>query len=226
LYYLCLLKSYYLNGQARFYAILRKDGNFSMESTWIAGWTAADFKNKYDNELKPQGWSIHSVDTYMIGSQRRYSAVFWRTYEDTYWVGGWTQDDFKGKYDSLKSQGWRLASLHTYNDNGSSRYTAFSEKGAWAEFWAGCFTYDDFITIYNSKANAGMRLHSFDTFPLDGVRYYTGLWTSESSNGEAWLGGWDFGDFWSDYLTNRVPAFPPVPGFEPEWRIKDFNVSE
>src|SRR3954447_22711032 len=87
----------------------------------VYGSAYSDFRAKYD-ELWPQGWRLHILQTYVKNGQVLYNAVWRPGAAGEVQVYGWAYADLRTKYDSLWPQGWRLEVLQSYVLNGQVRY--------------------------------------------------------------------------------------------------------
>jgi hypothetical protein len=79
----------------------------------VYGWAYQDFRNKYD-ELWPQGWRLHILQSYVVGGAVRYNAVWRPGTSGEVQVYGWRYQDYRDQDDELRAQGWRLLLLDAY----------------------------------------------------------------------------------------------------------------
>ncbi len=111
-------QSYVLNNRVLYNAVWRPCANLPEHQ--IDGVAYKTYRKTYD-ELWPQGWRLHLLQSYVLNNQVLYNAV-WRlgssseSHSPEIQVYGWKYKDYRKKYDELWNQGLRRQMLDTNDD--------------------------------------------------------------------------------------------------------------
>jgi hypothetical protein len=182
------------NTAVRYNAVWRPSGSAERQ---VHGVTYQNYRAAYD-ELWPQGWRLHSLQSYVVNNQVRYNAVFRPGTSSEVQVYGWSYQDFRNKYDELWPQGWRLHILQSYVLNGVVLYNAVWRPSTSGEIQVYGWSYQDFRNKYDELWPQGWRLHILQSYVLNGVVLYNAVWRP-STSGEIQVYGWSYQDFRNKY---------------------------
>ncbi|MFE8603476.1 LamG-like jellyroll fold domain-containing protein [Archangium violaceum] len=163
----------------------------------VEGVRYADFRAAYD-ELWPEGWRLHQLQSYVVSGQVLYNAVWRPGTESEVQVYGWSYQDFRAKYDELYPQGWRLHLLQSYVVNNQVLYNAVWRPGTSGEVQVYGWSYQDFRAKYDELYPQGWRLHLLQSYVVNNQVLYNAVWRPGTS-GEVQVYGWSYQDFRNKY---------------------------
>ena len=176
------LESEYVSGRTRYTAVWRRAGNIG--EIQVYGWNYASFRAKYD-ELWPDGWRLHLLDTHERDGSLRYTAV-WRQLGNLgeYQRYGSTYAAFRAHYDELWPDGWRLHRIDTEAVGGQIRYTAvWRHEGDIGEYQLYGARYAEVRERYDELWPGGWRLHQLSSCVVGDEPRYTAVWRREPAAG-------------------------------------------
>ncbi|WP_147447041.1 hypothetical protein [Corallococcus sp. CA054B] len=159
--------------------------------------TYADYREKYD-QLWSQGWRLHTLQPYVVGTQVLYNAVWRPSTEGEIQLYGATYTAFRAKYDELWPQGWRLKILQPYVVNGQTYYTAVWRPSTEGEIQIYGATYASYRSTYDSLWPQGWRLKLLQPYVVNGQTYYTAVWRP-STEGEVQVYGVTYASYRATY---------------------------
>jgi murein DD-endopeptidase MepM/ murein hydrolase activator NlpD len=175
---------------ARYNAVWRPSATPEIQ---VEGWKYQDYRAAYD-QLWPQGWRLHILQSYVLNGQVLYNAVWRPGTSGEIQVYGWKYQDFRNKYDQLWPQGWRLHILQSYVLNGQALYNAVWRPGTSGEIQVYGWTYQDYRKKYDELWPQGWRLHILQSYVLNGQVLYNAVWRPGTS-GEVQVYGWKYQDY-------------------------------
>ncbi|WP_147451940.1 hypothetical protein [Corallococcus sp. CA041A] len=159
--------------------------------------TYADYREKYD-QLWSQGWRLHTLQPYVVGTQVLYNAVWRPSTEGEFQLYGATYTAFRAKYDELWPQGWRLKILQPYVVSGQTYYTAVWRPSTEGEIQVYGATYASYRSTYDSLWPQGWRLKLLQPYVVNGQTYYTAVWRP-STEGEVQVYGVTYASYRATY---------------------------
>ncbi|MBN8232243.1 hypothetical protein JYK02_32500 [Corallococcus macrosporus] len=159
--------------------------------------TYAEYREKYD-QLWSQGWRLHTLQPYVVGTQVLYNAVWRPGTEGELQLYGATYTAFRAKYDELWPQGWRLKILQPYVVNGQTYYTAVWRPSTEGEIQIYGATYASYRSTYDSLWPQGWRLKLLQPYVVNGQTYYTAVWRP-STEGEIQVYGVTYASYRATY---------------------------
>ncbi|RKH67184.1 hypothetical protein D7W81_14260 [Corallococcus aberystwythensis] len=159
--------------------------------------TYADYREKYD-QLWSQGWRLHTLQPYVVGTQVLYNAVWRPSTEGEIQLYGASYTAFRAKYDELWPQGWRLKILQPYVVSGQTYYTAVWRPSTEGEIQVYGATYASYRATYDSLWPQGWRLKLIQPYVVNGQTYYTAVWRP-STEGEVQVYGVTYASFRATY---------------------------
>jgi hypothetical protein len=104
------LNAWTLAGGGVRYDVILNGGSHAQH--YILGWTAEDFRKKYD-EMWGKGFRLLLLDVHSIGGGLRYDGVWNPSSAPQFVVWGMTREQVRAYYDEMWHQGMRLASMST-----------------------------------------------------------------------------------------------------------------
>ena len=175
-------------------------GYTSLNEIQVYGWLYSDYRKEYDT-LWTQGWRLYSLQSYVLGGQVLYNAV-WRPQGNLseIQVYGWLYSDYRKEYDSLWPQGWRLYILQSYVFNGQVLYNAVWRQGNVGEIQDYGVPYSQYRSDYDTYWQQGWRLYILQSYVFNGQVLYNAVWRPGNS-GEIQVYGWLYSDFRKEYDT-------------------------
>ncbi|RYZ40104.1 MAG: hypothetical protein EOO71_17385 [Myxococcaceae bacterium] len=174
----------------------------------VYGWTYADYREKYD-QLWSQGWRLHTLQPYVVGTQVLYNAVWRPSTEGESQLYGATYATFKARYDELWPLGWRLKLLQPYVVSGQTYYTAVWRPSTEGETQVYGVTYASYRATYDALWPQGWRLKLLQPYVVSGQTYYTAVWRP-STEGETQV----YGATYASYRATYDALYPQG------WRLK------
>lgn len=155
------------------------------------------FRSKYD-ELWPQNWRLHILQSYVRGAQVLYNAV-WRPGDSgEIQVYGVPYGTFREKYDELWPQNWRLHILQSYVQAEQVFYNAVWRPGDSGEIQVYGFPYSSFRAKYDELWPRNWRLHILQSYVYNGEVLYNAVWRPGNS-GELQLYGVPYSTYREKY---------------------------
>lgn len=172
-------------------------GYTSTDEIQVYGWKYKDYRKEYD-ALWPKGWRLYILQSYVIGNQVRYNAVWRRWTGDEVQVYGWEYADFKKKYDKLWPQGWRLYILQSYVFGNQVRYNAVWRRGSLGEHRTLDTTYANYRSQYDTLWTHRWRLQTLQSYVAGNHVDYNAVWRPGDSS-EYQVYGWTYPNYRKRY---------------------------
>lgn len=186
--------------------------NVVFEQGWDYSWAAnhhltVDQYTTTLNYWNSAGWWPSHVETYLLGGEIRYAALFeaspapsWALYHDV------SVSTHQGLFDSLINQGYIPKEISLLVVNGEYHVTARYDTepvGGW--YAAAGMSHGDYQQTFDDATNAGMTLDYFNAYDDNGVARISAIWNSAPVNG--WVARHDLSkagldgehDYWTNY---------------------------
>lgn len=157
-------------------------------STWVAhhNLTLAGLQAEYKLRVD-QGMKLSQVDSYLVGGQVRYAAIFdassgfaWTAYFNV------NQATHNANLTSLKARGYHPVNISVVSPGGVPTFTALYEKANVGTVVALVVTAADYQKVFDANGGAGRRLSYINAFMESGVAKFSAIF--DQSNVGSWLG--------------------------------------
>ena len=139
-----------------------------IEEARVFGWGDLDFA--WENfQMNQDGWRLHLVDTYRVGSQVLYNGVWRRGDHQQDDLLGWNWNDFTAEANRRLSEGWRIRAFDVYLDR--SRQYVFNSswvRGDVGRFGIWGWAQRDFDGKYAEVQPQGWNLVALSQVPAVG----------------------------------------------------------
>ena len=132
--------------------------------------------NKYRNE----GFSLDHVDSYTVGNNVLYAAIWTKSGGAFTAYHGSTAEAHQESFDSLTSEGWRPKVISVASVGGKLRYTALYTKQAIGRFEARSFlTPDEYQTKFDQNKESGRHPHYLNSYVHEGKLRFSAIWAEK-----------------------------------------------
>ena len=98
--------------------------------------------------MRNSSFHLKLLNSYVVGGQVIYDAVWEPGAPNDVCVYGWAYDDFVAKANEMRSNGWGIVLLNSYVVNGQILYNAVWHPGT-SDYWVLGYTFTDFSTEYD-----------------------------------------------------------------------------
>ncbi|MBD2385950.1 serine hydrolase [Cylindrospermum sp. FACHB-282] len=167
--------------------------------------TGTTYQQNFD-KYRDQGFWLEHVDSYAVGNEVRYAAIWTKSNNAYTAYHGKTQADHQEAFDSLTSQGWKPKVISVASVQGKLFYTALYTKEAIGNFEARSFlTPSEYQTKFDQNTANGRYLHYLNSYVHEGKPRFTAIWASlpkvsgfKANHG---LTGDKFQTIWEDALS-------------------------
>jgi CubicO group peptidase (beta-lactamase class C family) len=135
---------------------------------------------QYFDKYRDQGFSLDHIDSYGVGNEVRYAAI-WNKSSDAFTAyHGKTSAEHQESFDSLTSEGWRPKVISVASVSGKLFYTALYTKQAIGNFEARSFlTPSEYQTKFDENTAKGRHLHYLNSYVHEGKPRFTAIWAQE-----------------------------------------------
>ncbi|MBD2164908.1 serine hydrolase [Calothrix membranacea FACHB-236] len=186
----------------------------------MTGTTYQQNSDKY----RDQGFSLAHVDSYGVGNEVRYAAIWTKSGEAFTAYHGKTPADHQQAFDSLTSNGWRPKVISVASVQGKLFYTALYTKTAIGNFEARSFlTPAEYQTKFDDNSTNGRYLHYLNTYVHEGKLRFSAIWASlpKVSGFKANHGLTDskFQSIWEDMLSAGLST-QAIAGYEDAGNVR------
>jgi len=172
------IDGYTKGGKAFFNVIFRTD---EQRLDWKnhGSMTGTTYQQKFD-EYREQGFSLVHVDSYVVGDDVLYAAIWSKSSGAFTAYHGSTAEQHQESFDSLKSAGWRPKVISVASVGGTLRYTALYTKEAIGGFEARSFLApDEYQTKFDENKASGRHLHYLKSYPHQGKLRFSAIWAEK-----------------------------------------------
>jgi hypothetical protein len=161
---------------------------------------------QYFDKYRDQGFSLAHIDSYGVGNEVRYAAI-WNKSSDAFTAyHGKTSAEHQESFNSLTSKGWTPKVISVASVQGKLFYTALYTKQAIGNFEARSFlTPSEYQTKFDENTAKGRYLHYLNSYVHEGKPRFTAIWAEQpkvsgfkASHG---LTGDKFQSSWEDALS-------------------------
>jgi CubicO group peptidase (beta-lactamase class C family) len=140
--------------------------------------TGTTYQQNFD-KYRDQGFWLEHVDSYGVGNEVRYAAIWTKSNNAYTAYHGKTQADHQEAFDSLTSQGWKPKVISVASVQGKLFYTALYTKEAIGNFEARSFlTPSEYQTKFDQNTANGRYLHYLNSYVHEGKPRFTAIWAS------------------------------------------------
>ena len=141
--------------------------------------TGTTYQQKFD-EYRGEGFSLVHVDSYVVGDNVLYAAI-WRKSSGAFSAyHGSTAEEHQKSFDSLKSDGWTPKVISVASVGGKLRYTALYTKQAIGSFEARSFlTPDEYQTKFDENKASGRHLYYLNSYLHEGKLHFSAIWAEK-----------------------------------------------
>jgi len=142
----------------------------------MTGTTYQQYFDKYRN----QGFSLDHVDSYGVGNEVRYAAIWTKSSDAFTAYHGKTPADHQAEFNSLTSKGWTPKVISVASVQGKRFYTALYTKQAIGNFEARSFlTPLEYQTKFDQNTANGRYLHYLNSYVHDGKPRFAAIWAEK-----------------------------------------------
>jgi len=168
----------------------------------MTGTTYQQYFDKYRNE----GFSLDHIDSYGVGNEVRYAAIWTKSSGAFTAYHGKTSAEHQESFDLLTSQGWSPKVISGASVQGKVFYTALYTKQAIGNFEARSFlTPSEYQTKSEQNTANNRHLHYLNSFVHEGKPRFTAIWAQEPKvsgfTARHGLTGDKFQSNWEDALS-------------------------
>ena len=172
------IDGYTKDGRAHFNVIFRTDEQ-GIDWKTHGSMTGTTYQQKFD-EYRGEGFSLVHVDSYVVGDNVLYAAI-WRKSSGAFTAyHGSTAEEHQKSFDSLKSDGWTPKVMSVASVGGRLRYTALYTKQSIGSFEARSFlTPDEYQTKFDENKVRGRHLHYLNSYLHQGKLHFSAIWAEK-----------------------------------------------
>ena len=135
---------------------------------------------QYFDKYRDQGFSLDHIDSYGVGNEVRYAAIWTKSGGAFTAYHGKTSAGHQESFDSLTSEGWRPKVISVASVSGKLLYTALYTKQAIGNFEARSFlTASEYQTKFDQNTANGRYLHYLNSYVHEGKPRFTAIWAQE-----------------------------------------------
>lgn len=166
------------DGKAHFNVIFRTDEE-GIDWKNHGSMTGTTYQQKFD-EYGEEGFSLAHVDSYVVGDNVLYAAIWRKSSGACTAYHGSTVEEHQKSFDSLKSDGWRPKVISVASVGGKLRYTALYTKQDIGNFEARSFlTPDEYQTKFDQNKENGRHLHYLNSYLHGGKLHFSAIWAEK-----------------------------------------------
>jgi CubicO group peptidase (beta-lactamase class C family) len=166
------------DGKVHFNAIFRTN---DPAIAWAShhNMTGTTYQQHFD-KYRDQGFILDHVDSYGVGNEVRYAAI-WNKSSDAFTAyHGKTSAEHQESFNSLTSKGWTPKVISVASVQGKLFYTALYTKQAIGNFEARSFlTASEYQTKFDQNTANGRHLHYLNSYVHEGQPRFTAIWAQE-----------------------------------------------
>jgi hypothetical protein len=165
-----------VNGKLFFNVIYRPDntGNWSASHNL----TGAQYQDVFDKR-KAAGFRLKQVDSYPVGNQIRYAAIFVKDGAAVAAYHGLSAADHQKKFDELTAGPWKPKNISVVSLGGDRFYTALYEKTNTGSSQAKSFlTAAEYQQLSDENKEKGRQLAYLNVYEHQGQPRFSAIWNS------------------------------------------------
>ncbi len=164
-----------VNGKLYFNVIYRPDktGNWSAVHNLSGGQYQAEVDKR-----KAAGFRLKQVDSYPVGNQIRYAAIFVKDGVAIAAYHGLSAADHQKKFDELTAGPWRPKNISVVSLGGERFYTALYEKSNTGMQAKSFLTPAEYQTLSEENKKAGRHLVYLNAYEHNGQPRFSAIWNS------------------------------------------------
>jgi CubicO group peptidase (beta-lactamase class C family) len=210
------------DGKVHFNAIFRTN---DPAIAWAShhNMTGTTYQQNFD-KYRDQGFSLEHVDSYGVGNEVRYAAIWTKSSGSLTAYHGKTSADHQEAFDSLTSQGWKPKVISVASVQGKLFYTALYTKEAIGNFEArSSLTLSEYQTKFDQNTANGRYLHYLNSYVHEGKPRFTAIWAEKLKvsgfKANHGLSGDKFQTIWEDALSDGFST-QAIAGYEDAGNVR------
>jgi hypothetical protein len=165
-----------VNGKLYFNVIFRPAG--AVQWSAVHNLNGDQYQAEF-NKQKGLGYRVKHVDSYLVGNQIRYAAIFVKDGVDVAAYHGISAAEHQKKLDDLTAGPWRPKVLSVVSINGNRFYTGLYEKtnvGGWEA--KSFLTATEYQNLFNENTQKGRHLAYLNVYQHEGQPRFSAIWYS------------------------------------------------
>lgn len=132
------------------------------------------------NDYRNEGFSLSHVDSYAVGNNILYAAIWTKSGGAYTAYHGKTAEAHQESFDSLTSEGWRPKVISVASVDGQRRYTALYTKQAIGSFEARSFlTPEEYQAKFDQNKASGRHPHYLNSYLHEGKLRFSAIWAEK-----------------------------------------------
>jgi len=172
------IDGYTENGKVHFNVIFRTNEN---GIRWAShhNMASATYQEHFD-EYGAKGFSLDHVDSYVVGNDVRYAAIWTKSGEAVTAYHGKTAAAHQESFDTLTSAGWRPKVISVASVGTALHYTALYTRQSIGQFEArSSLTPEEYQTKFDQNTANGRHLHYLNSFLHKGHLHFSAIWAQK-----------------------------------------------
>lgn len=172
------IEGYTDKGNVHFNVIFRTN---EPEIEWVShhNMTSTIYQQKFD-EYSKAGFSLNHVDSYVVGNQIFYAAIWIKSGVAFTAYHGRSAENHQQSFDTLTSEGWKPKVISVVSITGSRNYTALYTMQEVGRFEARSFlTPSEYQTKFDENKARGWHLHYLNSYIHDGALRFSAIWADK-----------------------------------------------
>lgn len=177
-YLLEWIQGYTDAGKVHFNVIFRTN---EQGINWVShhNMTGKTYQQNFDKH-RDGGFSLHHVDSYVVGNNVLYAAIWTKSSGASTAYHGSTAENHQKSFDALTREGWRPKVISVASVGGKLRYTALYTKQAIGSFEARSFlTPDEYQAKFDQNKASGRHLHYLNSYVHEGNLRFSAIWAEK-----------------------------------------------
>lgn len=172
------IDGYWDGSTVRFNVIFRAGSSLAHGPTHH-NMTAAEYQHRYD-EYKSKGFALVHVDSYAVGNDIRYAAIWSKSATRVRAYHNQTQAQHQGKIDAWTAEGWRPKVISVASTGSERRYTALYTKASIGSYEAdSTMTSAQYDAKYEDNKRKGRHLIYLNSYMHAGRPMFTAIWAEK-----------------------------------------------
>ena len=175
-----------VNGKLFFNVVYRPDktGNWSASHNL----TGAQYQDVFDKR-KAAGFRLKQVDSYPVGNQIRYAAIFVKDGAAVAAYHGVPAAEHQKKFDELTAGPWKPKNISVVSLGGERFYTALYEQSAGSSEAKSFLTAAEYQQKFEENKQKGRQLAYLNVYEHQGQPRFSAIWSSSAQGGSKALHG-------------------------------------
>jgi murein DD-endopeptidase MepM/ murein hydrolase activator NlpD len=163
-------------GKLYFNAVFRPKG--AVQWSAVHNLNGDQYQDEFDKR-KAQGYRLKHVDSYLVGNQIRYAAIFVKDGVAVAAYHGLSAADHQKKIDELTAGPWRPKVISVVSIGGNRSYTAIYESGSVGSWEAKSFlTPAEYQSQFDDNKQKGRQLVYLNVYDHQGQPRFSAIWNS------------------------------------------------